>query len=52
MVIEKKLLDIANIDEVITSIIGQAEHDINAQCILISKNKEVIESVQKELKVQ
>ena len=31
-----------NIDEVITSIIGQAEHDINSQCILITKYKSLI----------
>ncbi len=42
----------SNIKWVAADLIGQAEHDINAQCILISKNKEVIESVQKELKVQ
>ena len=28
-----------NINEVITSIIGQAEHDVNSQCILITDNK-------------
>ena len=32
-----------------SDLIGQAEHDINAQCILISKNKELIDKVQKEL---
>jgi len=42
----------SNIKWVAADLIGQAEHDINAQCILISKNKEVIESVQKELKIQ
>ena len=42
----------SNIKWVAADLISQAEHDINAQCILISKNKEVIESVQKELKVQ
>ena len=42
----------SNIKWVAADLIGQAEHDINAQCILISKNKEVIESVQQELKIQ
>ena len=37
---------------VAADLIGQAEHDINAQCILISKNKELIDKVQKELKIQ
>ena len=37
---------------VAADLIGQAEHDINAQCILISKNKELIGKVQKELKIQ
>ena len=35
--------------EVITSMIGQAEHDINSQCILITKNKNLIKSVKKFL---
>ena len=42
----------SNIKWVSADLIGQAEHDINAQCILISKNKKVIDSVQKELKIQ
>ena len=37
---------------VAADLIGQAEHDINAQCILISKNKELIDKVEKELKIQ
>ena len=38
-----------NFMEVITSMIGQAEHDINSQCILISKNQNLIKSVKKFL---
>jgi len=42
----------SNVRWVAADLIGQAEHDINAQCILISKNKELINKVQKELKMQ
>jgi len=42
----------SNVSWVAADLIGQAEHDINAQCILISKNKAIIEKVQKELKNQ
>ena len=42
----------SNVKWVAADLIGQAEHDINAQCILISKNKGLIDKVQKELKVQ
>jgi histidinol dehydrogenase len=38
-----------NIKEVITSLIGQAEHDTNSQCILITKNQNLINSVKKLL---
>ena len=38
-----------NINEVITSLIGQAEHDINSQCILITKDQNLINSVKKLL---
>ena len=41
-----------NVKWVAADLIGQAEHDINAQCILISKNKELINKVQKELEIQ
>ena len=37
------------INEVITSLIGQAEHDTNSQCILITKNQNLINSVKKLL---
>ena len=35
------------INEVVTSLIGQAEHDINSQCILITKDQNLINSVKK-----
>ena len=35
--------------EVITSMIGQAEHDMNSQCILITKNQNLIKFVKKFL---
>ena len=38
-----------NFMEVITSMIGQAEHDMNSQCILITKNQNLIKSVKKFL---
>jgi len=37
---------------VASDLIGQAEHDINAQCILISKDKKFIEKVKIEIKNQ
>ncbi len=39
-----------NIEDVITSIIGQAEHDENSQCILISKDMNLIKDFQKKIK--
>jgi len=39
-----------NLKEVLTSLIGQAEHDINSQCILIVNNQDFIKSVKKDLK--
>ncbi len=38
-----------NFNEVITSMIGQAEHDVNSQCILITKNKNLIKLFKKLL---
>lgn len=38
-----------NLNEVVTSIIGQAEHDINSQCILITNNQSLIQSLNKIL---
>ena len=39
-----------NLNEVLTSLIGQAEHDPNSQCILVSNNRNFIKSFQKSLK--
>ena len=39
-----------NLKEVLTSLIGQAEHDPNSQCILVSNNRNFIKSFQKSLK--
>ncbi len=38
-----------NLKEVLTSLIGQAEHDINSQCILIVNNVNFIKSLKKSL---
>jgi histidinol dehydrogenase len=38
-----------NFNEVITSMIGQAEHDTNSQCILITNNLNLIQSLKKFL---
>ena len=38
-----------NLEEVVTSMIGQAEHDINSQCILITKDKNLINNFQKNI---
>ena len=39
-----------NLNQVITSMISQAEHDINSQCILITNNLNLIQSIKKYLK--
>tara|TARA_B100001250_G_scaffold226480_1_gene194323 strand:+ start:2570 stop:3835 length:1266 start_codon:yes stop_codon:yes gene_type:complete len=39
-----------NLNDVITSIIGQAEHDPNSQCILITKDKKLIINFRKNIK--
>ena len=39
-----------NLKEVLTSLIGQAEHDTNSQCILIVNNQDFIKSLKKVLK--
>ncbi len=39
-----------DIEDVLTSMIGQAEHDENSQCILISKDKNLIKNFQKKIK--
>ena len=36
-----------NVNEILTSLIGQAEHDVNSQCILITKNQNIINLVKK-----
>ncbi len=41
-----------NLKEVITSLISQAEHDTNSQCILITNNLNLIKSIKKQLKVE
>ena len=38
-----------NLNEVTTSMIGQAEHDINSQCILITKDSNLIKKFKKDL---
>ena len=38
-----------NLNEVITSLIAQAEHDVNSQCILISKDKKLINNLKKNI---
>ena len=38
-----------NLNEVTTSMIGQAEHDINSQCILITKDMNLIKRCKKDL---
>ena len=39
-----------DLNEVLTSMIGQAEHDVNSQCILITKDKNLIDKFKKEIK--
>ena len=41
-----------NLNQVITSMISQAEHDINSQCILITNNLNLIQSIKKYLKYE
>ena len=40
------------LNEVITSMIGQAEHDVNSQCILITKDKNLINDFQKNVSIK
>ena len=42
----------SNPEWVASDLIGQAEHDNEAQCILISKDKEFLENVKKEISIQ
>ena len=41
-----------NLNQIITSMISQAEHDINSQCILITNNLNLIKSIKKYLKYE
>ncbi len=41
-----------NLNEVTTSMIGQAEHDSNSQCILISKDLNLIKKFKKDLELK
>ena len=36
-----------NVNEILTSLIGQAEHDIDSQCVLITKDQNIINLVKK-----
>tara|TARA_A100001015_G_scaffold306016_1_gene399633 strand:+ start:973 stop:2247 length:1275 start_codon:yes stop_codon:yes gene_type:complete len=40
---------LSNVDQVAKSLISQAEHDIDSQCILITKNKNLIKRVQDKI---
>ena len=39
-----------DLNQVITSMIGQAEHDINSQCVLITKDKKLVNKFNLEIK--
>ena len=39
-----------DLNQVITSMIGQAEHDVNSQCILITKDKKLVNKLNIEIK--
>jgi len=41
-----------NLNEVTSSMIGQAEHDSNSQCILITKNSNLIKKFKKDLELK
>jgi len=41
----------AEVKSVITSLIGQAEHDVNSQCIIISKDLYILKEVKKIIKI-
>ena len=38
-----------NVNEISTSLVGQSEHGPESQCILVTKNKEIINKVQKNI---
>ena len=39
----------SDINQIATSLISQAEHDIDSQCILVTKDKSIIKKVKKEI---
>jgi len=39
----------SEINTIITSLIGQAEHDVNSQCIIISKDLKVLKKIKKSI---
>ena len=39
-----------DLNQVITSMIGQAEHDVNSQCVLITKDKKLVNKFNNEIK--
>ncbi len=41
----------SEIKSVITSLIGQAEHDVNSQCIIISKDIKILKNINKLIKL-
>ena len=41
-----------NLNEITTSMLGQSEHDENSQCILITKHKDLITEVQKDISIK
>ena len=41
-----------NLNQITTSMIGQAEHDSNSQCILITKNSNLIKKFKKDLELK
>ena len=38
-----------DLNQIITSLIGQAEHDINSQCILITKDQNLVKKINKKI---
>ncbi len=41
-----------DLNQVITSMIGQAEHDVNSQCVLITKDKKLVNKFNIEIKAR
>ena len=40
-----------NFNQIITSLISQAEHDPNSQCILITKDKKILDNIRKQIPI-